>query len=1854
MPFLQSSIEGAPPRNDPWDWSVDQVVYALTDADSPLMDSNRTLSLPDSSLLATVLREQDVNGLALLTLVKDKILREEWGMKSMSHRASILHLARVLQDQSQKYENHIVASGRVSSLGGSSRFSTPYVVSPQQYIPQAASRAAGLLKAPVNFGGVLQTTAGIDDTASTPNVAPVETANILTKAPALSSVPLPDMQLSISPQFDQDSHISMVDSDVEDRSDDRISRTPIELHCTGNKTLEASPLAESNGTHHEPSKRQGETIVVDETGRKRRKLFLVQPEGLGPANLQKAADTPLEGNSSLPDTPTETCDSVKVAEASSLSVLKPPLLVDPKAVIDSHESPSTLHDQVPQSTVQVPVPDPGTVLIDEHGRKRLRPISLSQPNLSTEEPTFLVPASGEDPKPRPYGRKMKRTPDQLYLGVDSLNVDRIFYGDVGFEKEVEHNWAFESTIQHDPESDFENFKILSQDTCSNGQRLYVNNRMRHFLLSPRLILERNGIDHVGVITYPERLGKKHYPLSITIFSKSRDGITASRSNRSKWIRDHEAPSSTDPNIKSFNVADPVLAQDENKDPEWAALEKWKYLDGQDEVLPLYGDSGSDGEYELDTWREIEQERGIMTRPLRQSKHQKLTNEEVNEAINNAMKQLIQDWSLKQLPKLQEKAWRFWAKSRRDGNASLQIRVLNFETEKLDGRINNLRKEITREIWSKTSEVAKQCKIMQPSLFDREDSKWRIALLRSTIVPAKPLPAPKKSKAARLPNSPKELKEDEEDLEIDGEASESPDDDSLNDFVVEDEIELDHNEAVLGDDDLSMPDPDDDATFNDFTTHAEENFEHAAQRANDDRLGPTEQNVPEPNSILGSLNDESIFFEHETPLSLNHRDMETSQKRDVMSNFIDLTQRSDSIEPIDPSVKPEVDYAIRTPPLFNSENDSDVFRRSRGKKAPVFRKPTSALESSKVIDLDTDSTEAETALAPGALPAYTDVDAIRARDPSELVQQQDRKRLIIWMLAHTPTLRREGTFDYLRHSSFHRSRKDVVIALQCLRDHKKRISGKDPELSESIIQIAVWQVCWTIPIKADRSGLKVRHVVATLEDKDGYRPFYDFLLECMKYYTKVQDLSDETLSTKKREKIVREDSEDSNTNPMRKRKYRVQESQATLDKRKAAQDRLQADGQRRRREERRREELKDRFAGVQKEEVDTLGVIVNPGKMENQDFVYLNPKFGNGVRLRPHQKEGLQFLWREITADHDDLQGCLLAQTMGLGKTMQIIALMVALSETAHSPNNNIYQQVPPTLRESRTLVLCPPALVENWWDEFILWVPQPRSENIGEVRKVSSSLVMTERLDQIYTWSKEGGVLLIGYDAFKSLVNNKPRLAAKAQSKKAPLDESEHSRVKEALIGSANLVIADEAHYFKTTSSAINLAMNQIRTKSRIALTGSPLNNNLEEYYTLVDWIAPNYLGTRTEFKATYEEPIREGLYRDSTLSQKRTSMKKLKALDLEMGPKVHRASASVLHNDLKGKSEFVVVVALTELQEKAYNIYVGNMRMASRENEPHVATLWTWLGVLQLLCNHPKCYWEKLHEPRVNKKKSKSTQFEQGILASEEDATLLNEAVSQVALRQVIEESKGIFENLTQPLEALCLSNKMRVLMQILDFADAARDKVLVFSHRIATLDYIVDQLAKASKTYARIDGTLDTNKRQQISKDFNMGKVNICLISTRAGGTGLNFYGANRVVIMDENFNPTWEQQAIGRAYRIGQQKHVYVYRLQAAGTFEGIIQNQGLFKEQLATRVVDKKNPTRSATKGTGAYLFPPKPVEQKDLKGSLGKDPLVLERLLSDQTKYVHVYFTALKANKPLSATYFRSPLLRSSTLRITRI
>ena len=1780
MSFVHPSIEGSPvSTHDPWDWTVDEVVFALTGHGSPLLQANAQLYLPDADILAKVFRENDVTGLALLTEVTSHCLRDELGIKSLGHRAAISHLIRQLQDVSLRFQEQSHRSARLSSMSFSSRVGTPHVATPLPPELRGSPRALGLMLSPAHSSAQPQEHSGSAQTSAKPRNA-LEVGPEIPGLGKLDEV-LPDKVLS---------------------SSDTIISSHEERAARSTKNLLSAERAE-------PEAHQGETIIVDDNGRKRRRLVIAQPS-ISELTQTNQADSLVreEPPPSSPETLQKDTNADTSLGSDCVSTSGRPVF-DEEKILDTQEPPTFSHAFATiledAMGLEEAVAEPGTVSIDENGRKRIKPTLVHRGDVDTEDQQPLAPIARMTthksglPSPLPqdmkyenhlwkrsYRPKIPRNADQTYLGFESMPVDNLIYGDTALGKELDAGHSTKQTL-HPDESD--DFTIISNSKLGEGQRLYVNARMKYLLRQQRVSLERDDRLHTGVIPYPENIGKKNYPSSITIFSPSSHGIMAIRANRSEWVKEKTMPTATEAGERTgntFNVADPALARDESNDPEWKALEKWNFVDGEDEILPLYGESGSEGEYDSQTRHDMEKEQEKITRPLGRPQNFVLPEVAVKDAIDVAIEKFTSDWSLKRLPKLAVKGWQLWTESRRNRDSKSQIELSKHNLKKLESRIASLRNEIAKEAWSKASQIITQCQSLQPSIYEREDCRWKIATLELPKAPKEPSPALTQPRPSWGVKPGMALKKGEKGITTRTENSDSSGSD-LDDFIVADDAEEDTYEPVVvdDDDDPMMAEVKDSVEWNTFVV-----------------------NAPQPKTPPRPINE--------------------GQSGPSPSDVIDLTQLSDPVEPEAFLPKSERSYTIKTPPLYGSEDDGEIFQRSRRRK-PVFKVPPTAPKSptkvTQIISLESDTDES---VSVGCItPALSDVEGIRAMDPAGLVEKEDRKRLLIWLVAHTPPIERRAAFRFMNETSMEDSRAKVK---SCLTELLRGIRDPKPKSktdSDIVMRIASWLVGWTIPVKVTTKGLQTSHItntLDTLEDIDFYEPFYDVLLQCSKYYRKISSHPNESKPKKRRQIIRREDSDDQGLldSQNRLRKYAVPESQEALSKRHAAQDRLRGDEERRR-----REELKSRYTGMGISRADTSRVVVNPGKLADQDFIYLNPRFGNGAHIKPHQEEGLQFLWREITSEHKDLQGCLLAQTMGLGKTMQVIALLVTLSEASRSSNQNLFNQVPPSLRKNRTLILCPPALIENWWDECLLWLPLPLSDNIGELRKVNKTMKQTDRLLEIQAWSKTGGILLLGFDAFKGLINNKPR-KGKIKDKAAPLDDRQHEMVKRALLQRPTLVVADEAHYFKRKSSVLSIAMNQIQTKSRIALTGSPLSNNLGEYHSLIDWIAPGYLGNDTEFKATYEEPIREGLYQDSTESQYRESRKRLKALELELEPKVHRANESCLHAELEGKSEFVITVPLTELQKELYQIYAGNMLTATRGKEPGKATLWSWLSILKLLCNHPKCYQEKLfevgHEPvspkrAPQKKKAFASVADEAMAASEDDIAILDEPVSQSAFSQIKVDSRRVFQSSDGPIVALSLSNKVQVLMKILAFSQDAHDKVLVFSHSIPTLDYVGAQLLDTHQDFIRIDGKVDPQKRQSMTKLFNEGDTNICLISTKAGGQGLNFFGANRVVILDEHFNPTWELQAIGRAYRIGQQKHVYVYRLTVAGTFEQAIQNQALFKEHLATRVVDKKNPNRSALKSAGHYLFPPKTVDQEDLSPFVGKDALVLDRLLASQTE-----------------------------------
>jgi SNF2 family DNA or RNA helicase len=319
-----------------------------------------------------------------------------------------------------------------------------------------------------------------------------------------------------------------------------------------------------------------------------------------------------------------------------------------------------------------------------------------------------------------------------------------------------------------------------------------------------------------------------------------------------------------------------------------------------------------------------------------------------------------------------------------------------------------------------------------------------------------------------------------------------------------------------------------------------------------------------------------------------------------------------------------------------------------------------------------------------------------------------------------------------------------------------------------------------------------------------------------------------------------------------------------------------------------------------------------------------------------------------------------------------ITLLVAIAQASASPDPTVRSQIPPRLRQSRTMVLCPPTLVDNWMDELLTWAP---NDLLGTLLKVDATIKPRFRLQHINQWYEEGGVLVMGYEMFRAFILNK-----ETTKHAAFYDSEEHKEILEKLLNGPNIIIADEAHKLKNATSGLADAASRFKSMSRIALTGSPLANNVTEYHTMINWVAPNYLGPISEFRQKYVQPIETGLWMDSTSYQRRKSLKMLGVLKEDIAPKVNRADMSVLRNDLPPKKEFIIFVPLTELQTKAYLIYVrlmlsGEGHTFTRDGQLTQSTIWHWLAILQLLCNHPACFSTKLNDRKSDAKEAAASQ---------------------------------------------------------------------------------------------------------------------------------------------------------------------------------------------------------------------------------------------------------------------------------------
>ncbi|KAJ3087007.1 hypothetical protein HK100_008510, partial [Physocladia obscura] len=228
------------------------------------------------------------------------------------------------------------------------------------------------------------------------------------------------------------------------------------------------------------------------------------------------------------------------------------------------------------------------------------------------------------------------------------------------------------------------------------------------------------------------------------------------------------------------------------------------------------------------------------------------------------------------------------------------------------------------------------------------------------------------------------------------------------------------------------------------------------------------------------------------------------------------------------------------------------------------------------------------------------------------------------------------------------------------------------------------------------------------------------------------------------------------------------------------------------------------------------------------------------------------------------------------------------------------------------LIVCPAVVVDNWVNEILKWIPaQNRDEILGGIFKFSNDTV---RIDQLETWNERRGVFILSYQTLRGILTPKNE----EMPQEAVL---EAVKFQEYLVSPGpSMIVCDESHMIKNPKSGVAASIGQIKTPSRLCLTGYPLQNNLEEYHSMIDFVSPGFLGTLGEFRYQYQSPITDGFFADSTAGDKIFSQQRLFVLTNIIDPLLDRLTTDILKDYLPEKNEYVISFRLTDVQKRLYN----------------------------------------------------------------------------------------------------------------------------------------------------------------------------------------------------------------------------------------------------------------------------------------------------------------------------------------------
>lgn len=511
------------------------------------------------------------------------------------------------------------------------------------------------------------------------------------------------------------------------------------------------------------------------------------------------------------------------------------------------------------------------------------------------------------------------------------------------------------------------------------------------------------------------------------------------------------------------------------------------------------------------------------------------------------------------------------------------------------------------------------------------------------------------------------------------------------------------------------------------------------------------------------------------------------------------------------------------------------------------------------------------------------------------------------------------------------------------------------------------------------------------------------------------------------------------------------------------------------------------------------------------------EFENGLKLPgdifpalfDYQKTGVQWLGELYTQQ----VGGIVGDEMGLGKTIQIISFLASLhySKKLTKP----------------IIVVAPATVLRQWVNEFHRWWPPLRvsilhSSGSGML-DVNSEGRMEDAVEQ-YGYSKKPTK---SSKSVKRVVDRVVRDGHVLVTTYAGLQT-----YADALIPvDWEYAVLDEGHKIRNPNTGITINCKELRTPNRVILSGTPMQNNLIELWSLFDFVFPMRLGTLVNFRQAFEVPIKLGGYANATNLQILTAQKCAETLKTAISPYLLQRLKVDVASDLPKKSEQVLFCKLTKPQRDAYETFLNSDEMSAIFNRTRQSLY--GIDILRKICNHPD-----LVDPALKHKPG----YKWGNAHK---------------------------------------SGKMQVVKALLEMWKRFGHKTLLFSQGVQMLNILEDFVRSLDGfKYLRMDGTTSIKDRQTLVDRFNNDPdLHVFLLTTKVGGLGVNLTGANRVIIFDPDWNPSTDVQARERAWRLGQKKEVTIYRLMTAGTIEEKIYHRQIFKQFLTNKIL--KDPKQRQT-------------------------------------------------------------------------